>query len=207
MPNLNKFQLASIAAASMLVAYMGMTALAQTGQSPQELDLPAILTADAAAVDYFLKLDGIPGESKDSKHSGEIDVLSFSWGVAQTGTSTGGGGGGAGKANFQDISFVAAFNKASPKLFEACASGQHIKEAVLTAVKTDKKDRQEYLIIKMADVLVSSYQTGGSSGDVPTDQFSINYSKIEIEYRPTNPDGSLGAPITAGWDLKTSTRV
>jgi type VI secretion system secreted protein Hcp len=205
--NFNKFQLASIAAASVLVAYVGVAALAQTGKAPQELDIPAILTADAAAVDYFLKVDGIPGESRDSKHAGEIDVLSFSWGVSQTGTSAGGGGGGAGKASFQDISFMASMNKASPKLFEACASGKHIKEAVLTAVKADKKDRQEYLIIKMTDVLVSSYQTGGSSGDVPIDQFSLNYAKIEIEYRPTNPDGSLGEPIKAGWDLKENIGV
>lgn len=206
MPKLNKFQLASIAAASVLVAYVGVAALAQTGQTPQELDIPAILTADAAAVDYFLKLDGIPGESKDSKHAGEIDVLSFSLGVAQTGTSAGGGAG-TGKAIFQDISFVATMNKASPKLFEASASGKYIKEAVLTAVKVDKKDRQEYLIVKMTDVLVSSYQTGGSSGNVPVDQFSINYAKIEIEYRPTNPDGTLGTPIKAGWDLKENALV
>jgi type VI secretion system secreted protein Hcp len=207
MPNLNKFQLASIAAASMLVAYIGVAALAQTDKTPQELDIPSILTADAAAVDYFLKIDGIPGESKDSRHAGEIDVLSFSWGVAQTGTSSAGGGGGAGKAVFQDISFTTAMNKASPKLFQACASGEHIKEAVLTAVKTDKKDKQEYMIIKMTDVLVSSYQTGGSSGQVPVDQFSLNYAKIEIEYRPINPDGSLGEPIKAGWDLKANEGV
>jgi type VI secretion system secreted protein Hcp len=205
--NLNKFQLASIAAASMLAAYVGVAALAQTDQEPQELDFPAILTADAAAVDYFLKVDGIPGESKDSSHSGEIDVLSFSWGVAQTGSSASGGGAGAGKANFQDISFTASMSKASPKLFQACASGEHIKEVVLTAVKADKKDRQEYLIVKMTDVLVSSYQTGGSSGQIPVDQFSMNFAKIEIEYRPTNPDGSLGEPIRAGWDLKENTGV
>ncbi|MGH3042713.1 MAG: Hcp family type VI secretion system effector, partial [Gaiellaceae bacterium] len=79
------------------------------------------------AVDYFLKVDGIPGESADSKHKGEIDVLAFSWGVSQSGSPVPGGGGGAGKADFEDLLVVARTSKASPLLWEACASGKHIK--------------------------------------------------------------------------------
>src|ERR1700753_4105926 len=85
---------------------------------------------EMAAVDYFLKIDGIEGESKDSKHKGEIDLDSWSWGANQSGTYHGGGGGGAGKVAMQDFHFVMKINKASPKLMLACASGEHIKKAV-----------------------------------------------------------------------------
>src|SRR5688572_31703919 len=97
------------------------------------------------AVDVFLKLGDIKGESKDSKHPGEIDVLSWSWGVAQTGTMSVGGGGGAGKASFSDLSFMHGVDKASPVLMKACATGEHIKEATLTARKAGKgqQDRSE----------------------------------------------------------------
>lgn len=96
-----------------------------------------------AAVDYFLKLDGIKGESQDSKHKDEIDVESWSWGETQSGTHAGGGGGGAGKVSMQDFHFVMKVNKSSPKLLQACASGEHIKEALLTCRKAGK-EQQEY---------------------------------------------------------------
>jgi type VI secretion system secreted protein Hcp len=155
------------------------------------------------AVDYFLKIKGIEGESHDSKHKNEIDVLSFSWGETQTGTHAGGGGGGAGKVSMQDFHFVMKTNKASPKLLLACANGEHIGEALLTCRKAGK-DQQEFMKIKFYDLLVSSYQTGGSStGDeIPMDQISLNYAKIEYEYREQQPDGTLGGPIKAGYDLK-----
>jgi type VI secretion system secreted protein Hcp len=155
-----------------------------------------------AAVDYFLKIDGIPGESQDSKHKEEIDVLSWSWGESQSGTHSGQGGGGAGKVVMQDFHFVMTVNKASPKLLLACANGEHIKSAVLTCRKAGK-EQQEYLKITFTDLLVSSYQIGGSQGDVvPTDQISLNYSTIKFEYKEQKADGSLGGAITAGYDLK-----
>jgi type VI secretion system secreted protein Hcp len=160
----------------------------------------------AAAVDYFLKIDGIPGESTDEGHKDEIDVLSWSWGETNAGSSTRGGGGGAGKVSMQDFHFTMKVNKASPKLMLACATGQHIKEAVLTVRKAGES-QQEFLVIKFSDLLVSSYQTGGSGGVVPTDQVSLNFSKIEFEYRPQNPDGTLGAPVKAGYDLKLNKKV
>ena len=87
------------------------------------------------AFDCFLKLDGIEGESHDSKHKNEIDVQSWSWGQSQTGTHGSGGGGGAGKVSMQDFHFVMGVNKSSPKLMLACATGEHIKKAVLTCRK------------------------------------------------------------------------
>jgi len=155
------------------------------------------------AVDYFLKIQGIEGESHDAKHKNEIDVLSFSWGETQTGTHAGGGGGGAGKVSMQDFHFVMKTNKASPKLLLACANGEHIKEATMVCRKAGK-DQQDFMKIKFTDLLVSSYQTGGSStsDEIPMDQISLNYAKIEYEYRQQQPDGTLGGPIKAGYDLK-----
>src|SRR4051812_28957279 len=130
------------------------------------------------AVDVFLKLGDIKGESKDSKHAGEIDVLSWSWGVSQTGSMGHGGGGGAGKANFSDLSIMHNFDKASPNLMKACATGEHIKEATLIARKAGK-EQQEYIIIKMNDIIVTSVQPSGSSEN-PVESFSLQPGKIDI---------------------------
>lgn len=160
-----------------------------------------------AAVDYFLKIDGIEGESGDGAHGGEIDVLSWSWGETNAGTHSGGGGGGAGKVSMQDFHFTMKVCKATPKLMLACASGQHIPEATLTCRKAGG-EQQEYMKIKFSEIHISAYQTGGSGGDVvPVDSISFNFSKIEYEYKPQKPDGTLDAPVTAGWDAKKNAKV
>ncbi len=159
-----------------------------------------------AAVDYFLKLEGVKGESHDSKHKDEIEVDSWSWGETQHGTQASGGGGGAGKVSMQDFHFVMRVNKSSPKLLLACATGEHIKSAALTCRKAGK-EQQEFLVIKFTDVLVSSFQTGGagSADIVPTDQISLNYGKIEYEYKMQKTDGTLDGPIKAWYSIKENT--
>ena len=159
-----------------------------------------------AAVDYFLKIEGIKGDSQDDKHKDEIDVQSFSWGVSQTVGRAGGGGAGAGKVRFQDFHFTTSVSKASPKLFLSCATGEHIKDATITLRKAGR-DQQEYIVIKMSDVLISSYQTGGTGEQVPTDQVSMAFAKIEYSYSPQKADGTLDAAITAAWDLKANKKV
>src|SRR5512139_1398698 len=106
------------------------------------------------AVDVFLKIATVKGESKDSKHADEIDVLSWSWGLAQTGNPMGGGHG-AGKANFNDLNFMHAVDKASPVLMKACAMGDHFADATLVSRKAGK-GQQDYLIIKMKEVFITS---------------------------------------------------
>lgn len=157
------------------------------------------------AVDYFLKIEGAEGESADDKHKGEIDVLSWSWGAQQSGTMQYGGGGGAGKVQMQDFTFTMRMNKATPKLVLHCASGEHIKSAVMTARKAGKQ-QQEYLKLTFTDILVSSYQTGGSGdGDVvPIDSISLNFAKIEFEYKEQKADGTLAGAIKAHYDLKAN---
>lgn len=155
-----------------------------------------------AAVDYFLKIDGIQGESQDDKHKHEIDLESWSWGETNSGSHAAGGGGGAGKVSMHDFSFSMRINKASPKLFLACAHGTHIKDAHLTCRKAGKGG-QEYLKIKFSDLLISNYQTGGSGGDVvPIEQITFNFSKIEFSYAPQNKTGGLDAPVIHHYDLK-----
>jgi type VI secretion system secreted protein Hcp len=160
-----------------------------------------------AHVDYFLKIDGIEGESADAKHKNEIDVESWSWGQTNSGSEHFGSGGGAGKVAMQDFHFTMKANKASPKLMLAGANGQHISKATLTCRKAGE-DQQEYLVITLSDNLVSSYQTGGSAGDIiPTDQISLNFGKIEFDYKAQDEKGKLGASIKAGWNIKENKKV
>jgi type VI secretion system secreted protein Hcp len=162
-----------------------------------------------ALFDAFLKIDGIDGESQDSKHKGEIEILSFAGGLHNQSQAAGSGGHGKGKVSFQDIQIVKHMDKSSPKLMLACASGQHIKKMTLTCRKAGG-DQQQFLSYILSDVLVSSYQTGvHGEGDnlIPTDQFSLNFSKIEYEVKEQKPDGTVGGPVKSGWDLKQNVKA
>ena len=152
------------------------------------------------AVDVFLKIGDIKGESKDAKHVDEIDVLSWSWGVSQTGVASKGGGVGAGKASFNDLSFMHALDKASPNLMKACAQGSHYDTAVLTARKAGK-GQQDYLIVKMKEVFVTSVQPSGST-EHPLESVSLTFSHVDLEYKAQKADGSLDAGIHFIYDIK-----
>jgi type VI secretion system secreted protein Hcp len=151
------------------------------------------------AVDYFIKFDGIKGESADAKHKDEIDVMSWSWGETNAG---GADPRGVGKVSMQDFHFVMTLNAASPGLMRACATGSHIKTATLTARKAGQA-QQDYLTFKFYEVLVSSYQTGGA-GEVPTDQVSFNFAKLEVAYQQQRPDGSYVPGGQFVYDLKAN---
>ena len=154
--------------------------------------------------DIFGKIGDIKGESNDAKHPGEIEILSYSWGVSQTGTMAYGGGGGAGKANFQDFNFMHYLDKASPVLLQRCATGEHIKEATITVRKAGKKEPLEYLIIKLTDILVSNVSSSGAGDASTSESVTLNYSKIELEYKPQKSDGSLDAGTHFKYDLKAT---
>jgi type VI secretion system secreted protein Hcp len=160
-----------------------------------------------AAVDLFLKIDGIQGESNDAKHANEIDVDAFSWGETNVVSHAAGGGGGAGKVAMQDFHFTKRLDMASPVLFLACASGKHFPKAILSARKAGE-GQQDYLVITLSEVVVSSYQVGGAeSGEAGVDQTSLAFSRIVFEYRPQKPDGSLAPAVKAGWDRKTNKAI
>lgn len=154
------------------------------------------------ALDMFLNLEGeIEGESKDKAHKGEIDLLAWSWGMSNAGSFHMGGGGGSGKANFQDISGTKWVDKASPILALYCANGDHFKKGVLTVRKAGKTPL-EYLIITMENILITSYSTGGSGGeDKLTENFSMNFEKVEVKYTEQKDTGDAGKVKEFKWNI------
>ena len=155
------------------------------------------------ASDIFAKIGDIKGESLDAKHKDEIEVLSFSWGVTNAGSTPSGGGGGAGKATFQDLSIVHSIDKASPLLLQACATGTHLKEATITHRKAGK-GQQEFLIVKMNDIIITGVTHGGTSDQPGSESVSLAFAKVDLEYRAQKPDGSLEAGIHFKYDLKAN---
>ena len=160
------------------------------------------------ASDYLLEIEGVKGESQDDKHKETIEISSFSWGLSNAGSFQSGGGGGSGKANFQDIHFTTTVSKASPKLAEFCAIGKHVKKASLFVRKQGGKQEDFYTIV-LEDLLVSSYQSGGHEGStgLPTDQFSLNYAKIDFGYKMQDAKGAVGGPTNFKYDLKANKAV
>jgi type VI secretion system secreted protein Hcp len=152
------------------------------------------------ATDIFAKLGDIKGESIDDKHKDEIEVLSYSWGVTNSGSMAHGTGGGEGKASFHDLSFVHNIDKASPVLMQACATGTHLKDATITHRKSGK-GQHEYLVVKMNDVIITGVTHGGS-GDGHSENVSLAFAKVAVEYKPQKADGSLDAGIHFKYDLK-----
>jgi type VI secretion system secreted protein Hcp len=153
----------------------------------------------------FLKLDGIAGESTDKKHKNEIEVFSFHWGVANPGHATDPAGG-LTRGTFQDFHFVCRTQKSSPQLFLHCASGEHIKEGILSTRKATGKE-VDYLKIVMTDCLISSFEQGAHAGgrdNFPLEEVSMNFVKFEITYKQLSPKGSVIGTTTAAWDLKNS---
>ncbi|HKQ69380.1 MAG TPA: type VI secretion system tube protein Hcp [Polyangiaceae bacterium] len=158
------------------------------------------------AVDMFLKLEGIKGESADGKHKEEIDVLAWSWGAAQHGSRGTGAGGGSGKVQVQDISFTKYVDSATAALLQDCCAGSHIPSATLTVRKAGGKAPLDYLTITLKEVLVSSISTGGSGGeDRITENVTLNFASFKLEYKPQKADGSADGPKTATWNIAKNT--
>jgi type VI secretion system secreted protein Hcp len=158
------------------------------------------------AVDVFLKIGDIKGESLDSKHKGEIEIESFSFGQAADASETGQR---SGKVDLQDFHFVMRISKASPLLMKHCAAGSHIKndksddgvaDATLV-VRSAGQNANEFLKIKFYDLMISSFQHGGSQTDVAlSDQFSLWFAKIELDYAEQSPTGQLGPSVFFKYD-------
>jgi type VI secretion system secreted protein Hcp len=158
----------------------------------------------AMAGAIFARIAGIKGESVDAKHKDEIDVLSWSWGVSQSGSMPHGGGGGSGKATFADFVFSHHIDKASPLLMKACATGQHIVDATITQRRAGTA-QLEFLLITMTDVLVVSVSNGGSvEGEATTETVALAFAKVDVEYKPQKADGSLDAGSHFKYDLKAN---
>ena len=153
------------------------------------------------AVDMFLKLNGVDGESKDKAHGKEIDVLSWSWGMSNSGSAHVGGGAGSGKVNVQDLSVTKYLDSSSAPLMLSCCNGKHFDTAVLTVRKAGEKP-VEYVTIKLQEVLITSVSTGGSGGeDRLTENVNLNFAKVKVEYLPQEAKGGKGTMIPFSWDI------
>lgn len=162
------------------------------------------------ALDAFLKIDGIPGESTDDKHKEWIEILAYSWGAAQPvsrSASTSGGAASA-RADFHDFHVTKTLDKSTPKLALACADGTHIKEVIIELCRAGG-DKLKYMEYKMNDVIISSISSGGTRGDdVPTEELAFNYGKISWTYtQQKRADGSGGGNVPAGWDLEANKKL
>ena len=153
--------------------------------------------------DIFAKIGDIKGESVDSKHKDEIEVLSFSWGVTNSGSTSTGGGAGTSKATFQDLSIVHGIDKATPALLNACATGQHIKDATITHRKAGK-GQQEYLIIRLNDVTITAVTHAGAEDQPYAESVSLKFAKVDLEYKPQRSDGTLQEGLHFKFDLKAN---
>lgn len=189
-----------VAAALVLIAtpaVIGLVALRGDDGSSSARRAAALLAPNETLGKTTIVMAGGAGGKSTPVLSGkEIDVESFSWGVANNGTVRE-----AGKANFNDFSFTKKTDESSPGLMQSCAAGEHFEEVILNVRKPGEKGENPYLTIVFKDVLISSYQQGGSGGDLPTENISLNYGSIQVTYKAMKADGSLGTPHVGGYNL------
>ena len=158
------------------------------------------------ATDMFIKIGSLKGESVDKTHAGEIDVLAWSWGMSNSGSAHHGGGIGSGKVNVQDLSFTKYIDKSSPDLMLACCNGKHYDSALLTVRKAGEKPL-EYLKITMTELMVTSVSTGGSGGeDKLTENVTLNFASVKVDYIEQKKDGSAGDKPSMNWNIAENSK-
>jgi type VI secretion system secreted protein Hcp len=184
-----------------LLGAMGMNGVASAAPAAQAVGTAAAITGP---VDYFLKLDGVPGDSTDKSYPAQIQLLSFSWGASNPTRVVASGRARAGRPTLSDFSFTATTSKASPTLFADCVTGKNHPTAVITGVRSDIDRSVAFLKITLTDVLVSSYQTSASS-EVPTDSASLNFAKIVYSIIAQDAAGAAQPPVTGTWDVRRNT--
>jgi len=159
------------------------------------------------AMDMFIKIGAVKGESRDKTHKDEIDVLAWSWGLSNSGNAHVGGGAGAGKVNVQDLSFTKYIDQSSTDLMLATCNGKHFPTALLTVRKAGETPL-EYLKITMTDVLITSVSTGGSGGeDRLTENVTLNFAKVEVDYVEQTATGAAGDKMKMGWNVAEGVKV
>jgi type VI secretion system secreted protein Hcp len=152
------------------------------------------------AADMFLKIGALKGEARDAVHKGEMDVVAWSWGMTQSGSTHVGGGGGSGKVDVQDIQITKYVDRSSPSLYAACCQGTHFDQAILVVRKAGGKPL-EYLKITMSEVLITAVSPSARGQDRILENISLNFARFKVEYTPQQPDGTGAAPVVANWDI------
>ena len=154
-------------------------------------------------IDCHLKLDGVQGESTHAKHKDEIQLYSWSWGASNA-ANVSGGGMAVGKGQAQDLHFTKKYDRSSPNISKHCVSGKHLKDATIS-MSIAGGAQEDFLVIKLKEVYITSHQVSASAGGEVTDNISIAYADIEYAYKPQKPDGSLGGEVKFGYDQRTTT--
>lgn len=159
------------------------------------------------AVDMFLELDKIDGEAQDDKMKGKIDILAWSWGMSQSGSTHMGSGSGAGKVNVQDISVTKWVDIASPVLMQKCTLGDHIESGKLTCRKAGGS-QLDYVTIEFKDCIVTSVSTGGSGGeDRLTENVTLNFGQYKVVYTEQTKDGGKGKQPEFAYDIAANKKL
>ena len=160
-----------------------------------------------SAVDYWLEIEGVDTESEDAELPDAIQLDSWQWGEKNRGGWSTNGGGGQGKVEMSDFRFAMWVNKASPKLFVMCATGEHIPSAKLICRKAGG-GQQVFLEVEFRNLVISSFETIGSEAHLhPRNAISFNFEEIEFNYQEQGADGTVGATTTAGYDLKRNQKI
>lgn len=154
------------------------------------------------AIDTHIKFDGVEGESTHVDHKGEVEILSWTWGVSNASLASGGGSG-KGKASPGDLHFTHRYDKASPVLAKKCAQGVHFPTVVMTSRKAGE-GQKDFLKVTMKEVFITSVQPSGSSGGDIAESVSMSYGLIEFAYKSQDAKGGLGGEVKFGWDVKTT---
>ena len=154
------------------------------------------------SIDCHLKLDGVQGESTHAKHKDEIQLYNWSWGASNA-ANISGGGMAVGKGQAQDLHFTKKYDRASPNISKNCISGKHFKDATIS-MSIAGGSQEDFLVIKLKEVYITSHQVSASAGGEVTDAVSVAYADIEYAYKPQKPDGSLGGEVKFGWDQRTT---
>lgn len=168
-----------------------------------------LVSSGYGAVEIFLHIDGIDGNSLDQDHVGDISVVSFKAGVMQRGLGLAGGAASAATSDFKPLTVYKFIDQASPKLFLACATGQHAATATLTVRKTGAQPF-DFFIIKLRDVIISSVNADADTTDANgtlVETVSLSYTRIEWTFVPQRDDGSAGTPIIGGFDVRSNKKL
>jgi type VI secretion system secreted protein Hcp len=159
----------------------------------------------SSSTDYFLKIDGIAGESRRVGHENEIEVMSWAFGCSQTALGDfGGGQGAAGRVSMQDFHFTKMMCKAGPKIVQSMFKGEHIATVKMVARRLGMQGGKplDYLIWEFADVVISSHSYSGPSSEVPTEAISFRFGKCKVHYRAVKDNGQPEGALSGGWDLR-----
>jgi len=159
------------------------------------------------AIDVYLQIDGIKGESTDTSHKDWIECRSVQWEVLQPKSATASTGGGhtAERTEHKDIVIAKLADLATPLLLQNCSSGKTIPKAKIEFLRADGQgERIKYFEIELENVLISNVSPRVEAGDILSENLSLKYSKVKWKYTQQKVGGGSGGNTSGGWDLSTN---